>query len=137
MGRGGGETLIEQPVGRVDHLALHVTDLDRRVALFEALGLTLRRMGALSSDPSRRIALLGDAAGFKVELIESSGDAFAHLAMATEDLPAATAAAPALGLQVDRAPYRLAAAKADSAMLSDAAGLVVQLIQYDEDSPDR
>ncbi|MDY6996504.1 MAG: VOC family protein [Actinomycetota bacterium] len=122
--------------GRLDHIALEVGDLDERIALLQRLGMTVRRMGTLNADPSRRIALLADARGFKLELIESSADGFAHIAFEVDDVDAQTAAAPA-PLQVQRPPYRMAAAKADSAMLADDGGLTVQFVRYDPDSPDR
>ncbi|CAN5182035.1 hypothetical protein BH11ACT7_BH11ACT7_35950 [soil metagenome] len=120
--------------GRLDHVALQVRDFDDRVAALQRLGMTVRRFGVLSSDPSRRIAMLADSRGFKLELVESGDDGFAHLAFEVESVADAI---DGTGLTVDRPPYRLEAARADSAMLSDPGGLTVQLVRYDPDSPDR
>ena len=121
---------------RLDHIALQVSDFDERVALLEHLGMSVRRIGALSSDPTRRIAMLADDRGFKLELVEAGQDGLAHLAFEVDDVEAATADAPPR-LQVTRPPYRLGAARADSAMLADDGGLTVQFVRYDADSPDR
>lgn len=122
--------------GRLDHVALQVRDFDHRVAVLTELGMTVRRIGALSSDPSRRIALLADQRGFKLELVESAEDGFAHVAFEVESVDGAVEDGVE-GLHTQRPPYRLEAAKADSAMLVDAGGFTVQLVRYDADSPDR
>ena len=121
---------------RLDHIALQVSDFDQRIALLQQLGMSVRRVGALSSDPTRRIAMLSDERGFKLELVEAGRDGLAHLAFEVDDVAAATTDAPP-PLQVTRPPYRLDAAGADSAMLADDGGLTVQFVRYDADSPDR
>ena len=121
---------------RLDHIAVEVGDFDDRIAMLQRLGMVVRRVGSLSADPAPRIAMLSDERGFKLELIESGADGLAHLAFEVDDVDAA-AAAPPPPLQVTRPPYRLGAAKADSAMLSDDGGLIVQFVRYDADSPDR
>ena len=126
----------ERGSGRLDHIALHVGDFDDRLALLQQLGMAVLRVGALSADPSRRIAMLSDERGFKLEIVESHHDGLAHVAFEVADVDAATAAPPPQ-LHVQRPPYRLAAGKADSAMLADDAGLTVQFVRYDHDSPDR
>ena len=121
----------------VDHVALNVTNLDERVATFRELGLTVRREGTLTSDRTRRIVMLSDGAGFKLELIESSADEFAHVAMAADDVDQTFGDFERAGLVPVRPPHRLEPARARSAMLSDEFGLTVQLVCYDDDSPDR
>ena len=39
--------------------------------------------------------------------------------------------------KIERAPFRLEAARADSALLKDPAGWMIQIVHYDPDSPDR
>lgn len=121
---------------RVDHIAMNVTNLDERVSTFCKLGMTVRRKGNLSTDPSRRIVMLSDGWGFKIELIESPGDGVAHVAIAADNVDDRFAELLCTGLEPQRAPHRLEPAKARSAMLSDEFGLAVQLVHYDNDSPD-
>jgi catechol 2,3-dioxygenase-like lactoylglutathione lyase family enzyme len=127
-------------IERVDHVAVEVSDFDERLQLFtEHLGFTLKRMGRYNADPTRRIAMLGDSSGFKIELIEGADDAgaFKHIALLVDDVASSHAALVAAGFTSQVEPKRLPPAKGDTAVVRDAAGLVVQLVRYDADSPDR
>ena len=122
----------------LDHVALAVADLDERIAFFtQHMGMTLRRMGKEISTGSR-IAMLGDpASGFKLELIESADrSGLQHIARRVDDVPAAFAAMVDAGMKPLREPRRIEPAKADSALVEDPSGLMVQLVRYDPDSPD-
>lgn len=123
---------------QIDHVALSVGDFDARLALLTTgLSMTLKRIGTYGKDASRRIAMLADGAGFKLELIESDGpEVFEHVAWRVADVPAAVDELTAQGFTVDRPPRRIEAARADSALLYDPNGLAVQVIRYDADSPD-
>ena len=98
---------------RLDHVALGVADLDER------------------------LRFLADTS-VKIELIESPDQqGFLHLAVHVDDVRAEFDRLTAAGLTAVRAPFRLDAAKADSALVQDPAGWMIQLVHYDPDSPDR
>lgn len=126
----------EQRERGLDHIALEVTELHQRITQLEALGLSVGRIGRMSADPTRRIVMMHDElSGFKIELIEGSTDQLAHIAVRTADIDA-TLQAGLPGFDVARAPYRLEAARAESAMMNDDRGFTVQFVRYDPDSPD-
>jgi len=123
---------------RLDHVALGVADLDERLRfLADTLGFTLRRVGT-NVRTDGRIAMLGHPdTQVKIELIESPDQqGFLHLAVRVDDVRAEFDRLAAAGLTPVRAPFRLDAAKADSALLQDPAGWMIQLVHYDPDSPD-
>jgi catechol 2,3-dioxygenase-like lactoylglutathione lyase family enzyme len=124
---------------RLDHVALGVSDLDERLRfLADTLGFTLRRLGT-NVRTGGRIAMLGHPdTPVKIELIESPDEqGFLHLAVQVDDVAAEFARLTAAGLTPVRPPFRLEAAKADSAVLRDPAGWTIQIVHYDPDSPDR
>jgi len=124
---------------RLDHVALGVADLDERLRfLADTLGFTLRRLGT-NVRTGGRIAMLGHPdTPVKIELIESPDQqGFLHLAMHVDDVRAEFERLTAAGLTPVRAPFRLEAAKADSAVVQDPAGWMIQIVHYDPDSPDR
>ncbi len=85
-----------------------------------------------------RIAMLADASGFKVELIENGSDqpTLMHLAYRVDDVGAEYAGLLASGCESVRGPHELTAAKATTALVQDPARLQIQLISYAPDSPD-
>lgn len=122
----------------VDHVAFAVADLDERIGfLRDVLGFTLRRLGTQVST-GHRIAFMGHPdSPVKVELIEDpERRGFLHLALRVDDVHAEFARLTAAGLKPVRPPFRLGAAKADSALLEDPEGWTIQIIRYDPDSPD-
>lgn len=125
-------------IGRIDHVAIGVADLAAAVETFTgSLGLRLIRRGVVGRTGSA-MAMLGDGTGMKLELIETPDATVArllHIALRSNDV-AADSGAIAAPLALIRGPNSLPAASALSALLSDGAGLEVQLIQYDDDSPD-
>jgi catechol 2,3-dioxygenase-like lactoylglutathione lyase family enzyme len=125
----------------LDHVALEETDIESAVALHvDVLGFELLRWGRHVAT-GRRIAMLADPAGGKVELIEVevvTGE-LAHVAYRTgepADLDAAHVALLHAGCTELNPPFRLGPAKARTSFVRDAAGRRVQLIAYDPDSPD-
>jgi catechol 2,3-dioxygenase-like lactoylglutathione lyase family enzyme len=123
---------------RVDHVAIEVADFDARIAMLERLGMRVQRIGRKSDDPSRRIAMIGDGSGFKLELIEADADAHSHIAFYADDLERTFAELTAVdgGFAPMREPARLAPAKGDTAVVVEPGGLRIQLIRYDPDSTD-
>lgn len=127
-------------LGRIDHFALGVPDLEAAIARFTgATGLRLIRRGTLGRTGGA-MAMIGDGTGMKIELVETAGKgapALLHIAFRSDDV-----ATDAVELQVQdgftllRGPNPLPAAAALSALFSDGAGLELQIIQYDDDSPD-
>lgn len=128
----------------IDHVALEVDDIDERVQRLEAAGLRVLRHGTRYST-GQRIVMMGDGTGNKLELIEAEPDpeggtreapAFAHLALRTDDADDAHRRLQAAGFQSRSEPHDLAAARARSALLDSGGGFRVQVISYDDDSPD-
>ena len=125
-------------IGQLDHVALGVHDLDERIAfLTGTLGMTLKRLGKHMKTGSR-IAMIGDQAGFKLELIEvpPSEPLFQHLAYRVEDVDAAYALLVEQGCTGLRGPAPIPPAKAMSALVEDPTGVQIQVIKYEPDSPD-
>jgi hypothetical protein len=121
----------------VDHVAIEIDDLDRRVAALVATGaLRVLREGRQFST-GQRIFMLGDGTGFKLELIESQNPAvsFAHIALRVADVEAAEAALVHQGWAPRRPPHELSAARARTSLVSDGR-LDLQVIAYEADSPD-
>lgn len=128
----------------IDHVALEVADIDERVRLLEAAGLRVLRHGTRYST-GRRIVVMGDGTGNKLELIEAEpaageGDdgaaVFAHLALRTDDADSAHRRLRDAGYESRSEPHDLTAARARSALLDGGGGLRVQVISYADDSPD-
>lgn len=133
--------LTDPPGGveRVDHVAIEVSDFDERLRILtEDLGMVVKRIGRLRSDPDRRMAMVSDAAGFKLEVIEgtSGSGSFAHVAWRVLDVTAVHDRLVATGHRSVRAPAPLPPAKGETAVVADRAGLQIQLVRYDADSPD-
>lgn len=125
---------------RVDHVALEVADLDARLALLTGpLGMTVQRRGTLRSDPSRRVVMLGDGTGFKLELVDSADghDRLGHVAWHVDDVVGAHDDLLAAGCAPVRPPAEFAPARSTTATVTDPGGLAVQLVRYEPDSPDR
>ena len=125
---------------KFDHVAIEVREFDERIRnLTEHCGMRLLRRGVRYST-GQRIAMVGDGAGTKIELIEATdGDAeatFAHIAFRVDDAQAAVEQLHAAGWNTKRPLHRLDAARADTALMADESGLPVQFISYDDDSPD-
>lgn len=129
----------------VDHVAIEVADLESSVKqLGEVHGLELIRWGTRYST-GLPIAMMADANGFKVEVIQA-GDGqpdtslacprMDHMAFRVDDVDRAESGLVDHGSTVLKPRHRLEAAKADSALLQDPTGLKVQMVSYDENSPD-
>ena len=131
-------------VRRVDHVAIEVADFDERIELLTgALGMRVQRLGTLFSDPSRRVAMVGDGAGFKLELIEAdvrspvAGDHLAHVAFLTDDVDAGWQALVAAGLESTAPPRDFEPALSRTATCAHPGGTAIQLVNYAEASLDR
>ena len=126
---------------RFDHVALEVDDFDIRVgSLVSDVGMTLVRMG-IRHRTGQRIAMLGDETGVKIELIESEATepTFAHVAFRaarTDEVDEAEADLVDAGWSTVKPAHDLGAARARTALMSDAGGLHIQVIAYEPDSPD-
>ena len=122
----------------LDHVGSEETDLDARVRfLTEVLGHRVLRRGT-HVVTGRRIVLLADPAGTKLELMEVDAlrGELDHVAYRVPDVDAAHAELRAAGCTELRAPFDLAAAKARSSLLQEPTGARLQLVSYAPDSPD-
>ena len=123
---------------RIDHVAIEVPDLDRRVEMLTRAGsLRVLRRGQ-RYNTGQRIVLLGDGTGSKIELIESNGTAprFVHLAFRVDDVDAVYDDLVGEGWGAVNPPHDLTSAGARTALVSDGDGLEVQVITYQPNSPD-
>lgn len=142
---GGRDTASgSNDIERIDHVALVVADFDAVVRTFtDALGLRCARIGRLGRDGTRRIAMIADGTGFKLELIEAPADAvdppsarFDHVALRAHDVDASHDRLLAEGFTAHFAPRRLEPAHARTALLREPSGIDVQIVRYDDTSPD-
>ncbi len=126
-------------LAKLDHVAIAVPNLEQSIAIFVRTGgLRLLRQG-IATATGAKIAMLGDRTGMKIELIESpdtNAPQFLHVAFQTDDLDASIHQAEASGWTVGRGPNAIAAAKAQSAFLTNDSGFEFQVLSYAADSPD-
>ncbi len=124
-------------IERVDHIALGVSDFDEQVAFYtRTMGLHLKRIGT-HFGTGKRIAMLGDEEGFKIELIEapSGPQGMRHIAYRVDDVQREYGRLVSSGKSI-RGPHELGAAKAVTAVLEEPSGMQIQIIKYQADSPD-
>jgi len=123
----------------MDHVAIEVADLDKFIDQLVATGgMRLLRRGA-AKRTGQRLAMVGDATGMKLELIENPGipaPRYLHIAFRTADVAQSLSALVAKGFQHERGPFMLEEAKAQSGLVSDGKGFEVQVLTYDPASPD-
>jgi predicted enzyme related to lactoylglutathione lyase len=126
-------------LGRMDHVAIEVNDLDARIErLCRTGGMRLLRRGT-NKRSGERLAMVGDATGMKLELIENPEarePRFLHVAFRSGDLDAATASLQDQGWQKLRGPIDLSEAEARSVLMSDGDGFELQVLSYRPTSPD-
>lgn len=125
-------------IGSLDHVALGVKDLEERIAFFTThLGMHVKRRGT-HFKTGKGIVLLGDAKGFKLELIEADvGEpTFMHVAFRVDDVAGAHDDLLAAGCSSIRGPHALKASLSETALVQDGAKLQIQVIKYDPASPD-
>src|SRR5690242_20701964 len=119
----------------VGQYCIYVTDLDRSVKFYEALGLTCTSRTDL--DTIREAIVEQPDKGGKLQLAQRIGDdtaidmgnAFWKLYVATNDIEKMFADAVAVGASVDVAPMRLEQWPMSIAFVRDADGYVVELTQ--------
>jgi len=127
-------------VGRIDHFALGVPDIEAAIARFARVGgLRLIRRGTVGRSGSP-MAMIGDGTGMKIELIETgpgTAPALLHIAFRSDDVADDVGTLRDNGeLTLLRGPNALPSAAALSALFSDGEGLELQIIQYEAGSPD-
>jgi hypothetical protein len=120
-----------------DHVAIEVPDLDGFIEALTTTGLMRLLRRGTRTGTGQRLAMLVDDQGQKVELIEGEEVRFLHLAFEVGDVDAAHAALLGTGAAVVRTPQRIEAARALSSIVRTAGGVEVQVVRYDDDSPDR
>jgi catechol 2,3-dioxygenase-like lactoylglutathione lyase family enzyme len=124
--------------GVLDHVGTEEPDIDARVRfLVDVVGFRVLRWGS-HVVTGRRIVMLADPAGTKLELMEVDDrrGELDHVAYRVPDVDAAHAALLAAGCTELRPPFDLAPAKARSSLVREASGHRLQLIAYAPDSPD-
>ncbi|WP_150462191.1 VOC family protein [Nesterenkonia ebinurensis] len=122
---------------KIDHFALEVPNFDQLIGSLTHLGLTLQRVGCKADDSSRRIAMIRDKSGFKIEIIEGENIEFSHFAVKVESINELhKRLVTESNYNEVKSLRRLSAAKAYTSLVADPSGLMVQLVRYDPDSPD-
>jgi catechol 2,3-dioxygenase-like lactoylglutathione lyase family enzyme len=122
----------------LDHVGTEEPDIEGRVAfLVDVLGHRVLRWGS-HAVTGRRIVLLADPAGTKLELMEvdERRGELDHVAYRVPDVDAAHAALLSAGCTELRPPSDLAAARARSSLVQEPSEHRLQLISYAPDSPD-
>lgn len=129
----------------IDHVAVEVADIEAAVERFQDVhGLELIRWGTRYST-GLPIAMMADANGFKVEVIQAgegepdrslAAPRMDHLAFRVEDVERSVKELQDADGEVLKPPHRLEAANADSALLREPNGLKLQAVRYDPHSPD-
>lgn len=123
----------------MDHVALEVADLDGLIAkLCRTGGMRLLRRGT-NKRTGERLAMVGDATGMKLELIENPEarePRFQHVAFRSGDLDASLVALEDQGWQNVRGPIDLAEAEARTVIMTDGDGFELQVLAYQPTSPD-
>ncbi|AQA03305.1 hypothetical protein BVC93_13765 [Mycobacterium sp. MS1601] len=121
-----------------DHAGIESLDIEADVALYTlAMGLRLVRWGSHRTT-GRRIAMMHDGMGVKLELIEVAvrDGAWAHIAFRSSDVATDHDRAVAAGFLSVQGCTRIEPALATTAFVRSPSGTLVQLIQYDDASPD-
>lgn len=129
--------MIEQ----IDHIAVGIQDLDERIAFYTGqMGLVLKRRGVHMASGGRIAMVMDPKTSLKLELIETPDRRLGlmHVAFRVDDVGTEFERLRALGLVPAREPFWLEAAKAETALFADPAGVgtEVQIIRYAPDSPD-
>lgn len=122
----------------LDHVAIQVPDLASAIELFTTLlGMKLKRIG-IRHATGGRIALLGDARGMKLELVEEKtpGVALLHVAHRVDDVATGFRTLLDYGCAPVKQPMWLEAAQAEFATVQHESGLEIQLVRYAPTSPD-
>lgn len=121
-----------------DHVGTEEVEIDARVRLLvDVLGHRVLRWGT-HVVTGRRIVMLADRTGAKLELMEverRTGE-LDHVAYRVPDVDTAHAALLAAGCTQVQAPFDLTAARARSSLVLEPTGSRLQLITYRPDSPD-
>ncbi|MFI5957398.1 VOC family protein [Cryptosporangium sp. NPDC051539] len=122
----------------LDHVAVETTGIEADVALMtRTFGLTELRWG-VHVQTGKRIVMLRDSLGMKLELIETvtPDGSLAHVAFEVTDVEVAAAAAIGAGCLGEIGLIRIPAAMASAAVVRSRAGTALQLIRYEDGSPD-
>jgi catechol 2,3-dioxygenase-like lactoylglutathione lyase family enzyme len=126
-------------LAKLDHVAIEVADIDRIIdQLVGTGGMKLLRR-AVAQRSGTRMAMVGDPAGMKLELIENTDAAvprFLHVAFRSPDVDATATALVEKGWTWERGPIELKDAQARSVLLSDGKGFEMQVLTYQPTSPD-
>jgi hypothetical protein len=130
--------MTPRPTAVLDHIAVETVDIDGDVAVMtRTLGLTTVRWG-IHVLTGKRIAMLVDRTGMKLEMIEtpSPDGSLAHIAFEVADVESAEATAVKAGCLGGVGLIRIPAAAAVATQVRSTAGTAFQFIRYEAGSPD-
>jgi lactoylglutathione lyase len=119
------------------HTCYRITDIDRSVAFYEALGFEeIRRMPIRDEAINVFLNLPGDGAEPRLELTYNFGvdhyelgTAYGHIAISAGDLDATLGRLAALGIEPERAPYTISDGGSRLCFVRDPDGYRIELIE--------
>lgn len=123
------------PVSELIHTCYRITDIDRSVAFYQALGFEeLSRMQIRDEAVNIFMGLPGDGArleltyNFGVDAYEI-GTGYGHIAITASDLDATLAALGEQGIEPERAPYTVREGGSRICFVRDPDGYRIELIE--------
>ena len=119
------------------HTCYRITDIDRSVAFYEALGFEERRRTPIRDEAINVFMnLAGDGDEPRLELTYNHGvssyelgSAYGHIAISAPDLDATLAQLAALGMEPERAPYTVSEGGSRISFVRDPDGYRIEIIE--------
>ena len=119
------------------HTCYRITDIDRSVAFYEALGFAeIRRMPIRDEAINVFMNIPGDGDESRLELTYNFGvdsyelgSAYGHIAISAPDLDATLARLASLGIEPERAPYTVSDGGSRLCFVRDPDGYRIELIE--------
>jgi lactoylglutathione lyase len=119
------------------HTCYRITDIDRSVAFYEALGFEERRRMPIRDEAINVFMnLAGDGDEPRLELTYNHGvssyelgSAYGHIAISAPDLDATLAQLAALGIEPERAPYTVSEGGSRICFVRDPDGYRIEIIE--------
>jgi lactoylglutathione lyase len=119
------------------HTCYRITDIDRSVAFYEALGFEERRRMPIRDEAINVFMnLAGDGDEPRLELTYNHGvssyelgSAYGHIAISAPDLDATLAQLAALGIEPERAPYTVSEGGSRICFVRDPDGYRIEIVE--------
>jgi catechol 2,3-dioxygenase-like lactoylglutathione lyase family enzyme len=115
----------------IDHIHFTVTDLEKAIEFYQALGLTVAKRMAHGGESAQ---MVGDSGGIVVDLHQArniDNPGYNHYAIKVEDIDSACNELAERGFDVD-GPVYVEATRRKLATIRDPNGFLVQLVEIDD-----